>query len=370
MPPPPPPPPPLPGAGIPPPPPPPPGGAPGGLASRPPPSSGGRNALLADISKGKPLKKAVTNDRSAPVIAKASSSSGPAIGGAPPIPALALAPPVPGNRARSNSDQKSAAQDVRPMDSAPQLGGLFAGGMPKLKKRGGIDTGASADASFHSDSEKAPSHSAPHVPSFAAPKPPADSAPAIPGRGPPIPPPPGAVAALGQGHAASGSSSAGPVFSRALVSCSSRSSTSTASVLGTSSSITTPSSAASSSICGPCAARSATASSALCRTAAAFTIIGSSSSTTTASASASWGGSFASPSSSTAGFSPVTTQRTSRASIQRLVSSPYHARSQHIHLDGEWRWLLGEPASQSVQPLTLTKPWRRTHHYPRHEMAF
>ncbi|TFA98477.1 hypothetical protein CCMA1212_009683, partial [Trichoderma ghanense] len=155
----------------------------------------GFNALLADINKGKALRKAVTNDRSAPAISKASSSSGPAIGGAPPVPALALAPPVPGNRARSNSDQKSASQDVRPVDSAPQLGGLFAGGIPKLKKRGGIDTGASAEASFHSDSEKAPSHSAPHVPSFAAPKPPADAAPAIPGRGPPIPPP-GAAAGL------------------------------------------------------------------------------------------------------------------------------------------------------------------------------
>jgi hypothetical protein len=55
-----------------------------------------------------------------------------------------LAPPVPGgNRARSNSDQGS--RDSAPaasMDAAPQLGGLFAGGMPKLKKRGGgVDTG-------------------------------------------------------------------------------------------------------------------------------------------------------------------------------------------------------------------------------------
>ncbi|KAM6483984.1 hypothetical protein HDV62DRAFT_310558 [Trichoderma sp. SZMC 28011] len=220
-PPPPPPPPPLPGAGGPPPPPPPPGGAPGGLPARPPPSSGGRNALLADINKGRSLKKTVTNDRSAPVVGKTSSSSGPAIGGAPPIPGLGsappipglgsapaipqnslladiskgkalkktatndrsapvvgagsappvpgLAPPVPGNRARSNSEQNSG-----PADSAPQLAGLFAGGIPKLKKRGGnIDTGAGADASYASDSEKAPSHSAPHVPTFAAPKPPA-----------------------------------------------------------------------------------------------------------------------------------------------------------------------------------------------------
>jgi WAS/WASL-interacting protein len=49
--------------GPPPPPPPPPPSA-----SAPPPPSAGRNALLDDIQKGRKLKKAVTNDRSAPVI--------------------------------------------------------------------------------------------------------------------------------------------------------------------------------------------------------------------------------------------------------------------------------------------------------------
>ncbi|KAH6608675.1 hypothetical protein Trco_002021 [Trichoderma cornu-damae] len=192
-------------------------------ASSPPSAACGRsprrlNALFADIHKGKALKKAVTNDRSAPAVGKTSSSSGPAIGGAPPVPglalggappvpgfalggappvpSLALAPPVPGNRARSNSDHNAAQQEMRPADSAPQLAGFFIGGMPKLKKRGGnIDTGAVSEASFASDTDKAPSHSAPHVPTFAAPKPPADAAPAIPGRGPPVPPP-GAAAAL------------------------------------------------------------------------------------------------------------------------------------------------------------------------------
>ncbi|KAJ6445906.1 hypothetical protein O9K51_00671 [Purpureocillium lavendulum] len=106
-----------------------------------------KNALLADISKGKALKKAVTNDRSAPVVGKSSSSSGPPVGGAPPIPG-GLAPPVPGNRARSNSDQGSGQAAAAAMDSAPQLGGLFAGGMPKLKKRsGGVNTGANNDSS-------------------------------------------------------------------------------------------------------------------------------------------------------------------------------------------------------------------------------
>lgn len=76
---------------------------------------------------------------------KSPSKAPPVPGGsAPPIP-TGLAPPVPGNRARSNSDQSD--RDSRPATSsidstAPQLGGLFAGGIPKLKKaRGGIDTG-------------------------------------------------------------------------------------------------------------------------------------------------------------------------------------------------------------------------------------
>lgn len=53
-----------------------------------------------------------------------------------------LAPPIPGNRARSNSDQGNGDNRTSEMDQPPQLGGLFAGGMPKLKKRGGgVDTG-------------------------------------------------------------------------------------------------------------------------------------------------------------------------------------------------------------------------------------
>jgi hypothetical protein len=56
-----------------------------------------------------------------------------------------LAPPVPGggNRARSNSDQSGRDSTAgASVDTPPQLGGLFAGGIPKLKKRsGGVDTG-------------------------------------------------------------------------------------------------------------------------------------------------------------------------------------------------------------------------------------
>lgn len=97
------------------------------------------------------MKKTVTNDRSAPIVAGSSSGPGPSpLAGAPAVPGMAkppggLAPPVPGggNRARSNSDQGGRdAGGSTGMEAPPQLGGLFAGGMPKLKSRGGgINTG-------------------------------------------------------------------------------------------------------------------------------------------------------------------------------------------------------------------------------------
>ncbi len=107
-----------------------------------------QGALLADIHKGRALKKAVTNDRSAPQVGKVVSSGGPAPSalGAPPIPGMpkapgGLAPPPPGLRARSNSDQGDRTSTVS-TDGPPQLAGLFAGGMPKLRKTGGgVDTG-------------------------------------------------------------------------------------------------------------------------------------------------------------------------------------------------------------------------------------
>ncbi|KAL9062257.1 MAG: hypothetical protein Q9157_009085, partial [Trypethelium eluteriae] len=151
-------------------------------------------ALLGDIEKGARLKKAVTNDRSAPILDK-KDSAGPAAVGAPPVPGLGkapggLAPPVPaGNRARSNSDQgRGSGGDSGGAPAAPQLGGILAGGIPKLRKTGGIDTGADSSSPYLSDPETSRKTSAPKPPTAAAPpRPP--PAPRIPGSSAPAPPP-------------------------------------------------------------------------------------------------------------------------------------------------------------------------------------
>ncbi|CAI9634000.1 unnamed protein product [Alternaria burnsii] len=149
--------------------PPPPGKAPGAKA---PASGAGRGALLGDIAKGARLKKVtVVNDRSAPIVGKVSDGPAPVAMGAPAIPTMGKAPAVPGlaapgNRARSNSDTGDAPA------APPQLGGLFAGGMPKLRKSGGVKTGAEAP-SYASDPESNRGSGAPKPPSSLPPAPPA-----------------------------------------------------------------------------------------------------------------------------------------------------------------------------------------------------
>ncbi|KAF2471919.1 uncharacterized protein BDR25DRAFT_16381 [Lindgomyces ingoldianus] len=107
-----------------------------------------------------------------------------------PAPPSGLAPPVPGGRARSNSDTGGdGSRDSTSLSSAaPQLGGLFAGGMPKLRKAGGVNTGrvntgAESNSPYLSDPETSRS-TAPRPPRAAAPKPPG-AAPPIPGGRPP-----------------------------------------------------------------------------------------------------------------------------------------------------------------------------------------
>ena len=81
------------------------------------------SALLAQIQAGKALKKTVTNDRSAPALAgsnKNTPSAG-AFGGAPAIPVV------------KSASTGATGGGGGPLSGPPQLGALFAGGMPKLK---------------------------------------------------------------------------------------------------------------------------------------------------------------------------------------------------------------------------------------------
>lgn len=112
------------------------------------------SSLLKDIQNGKKLRKAVTNDRSAPMVGSKqcgsrksllekkltllvadAKSSGPSSSG----PSIAR-PPVPGGGASTGSAAAAAAPSL---GGGPQLGGLFANGMPTLRKTRGaaVSTG-------------------------------------------------------------------------------------------------------------------------------------------------------------------------------------------------------------------------------------
>lgn len=78
--------------------------------------------LLKQIQSGKRLRKADTNDRSVPLIDSKASGGGAGIGAAA--------------AARVGGASSSTAAG-----GPPQLGGLFAGGIPKLKPAGQSNLG-------------------------------------------------------------------------------------------------------------------------------------------------------------------------------------------------------------------------------------
>ncbi|KAI9313512.1 hypothetical protein BX666DRAFT_1977231 [Dichotomocladium elegans] len=162
------------------------------------------SSLLKDIQNGKKLRKAVTNDRSAPQIGNV-KSSGPSSSGSmarPPIPGLGKASS--GIAGSAASVASSSMGGTGGGGGPPQLGGLFANGMPTLRKTRGaaVATGRGDDNTSSTFITPAPPRSpmappvvskSPHTlpRSFKSPPPiPGRGAPAVP---PPPPPPPPAA---------------------------------------------------------------------------------------------------------------------------------------------------------------------------------
>ncbi|KAJ2868035.1 hypothetical protein GGH94_000455 [Coemansia aciculifera] len=123
-----------------------------------------RSAFLQQIQAGKRLKKAQTTEHSAVPVGKVTGS-----GGGPPMGGMAPPrPPVPPPGGFSSTISSAPAEPrTAPPPGMPGLGGLFSGGMPKLKHRtGGVsiartsedgDTAAAAPSSYEPVGQKASS---------------------------------------------------------------------------------------------------------------------------------------------------------------------------------------------------------------------
>ncbi|KAI3645474.1 hypothetical protein MP228_008402 [Amoeboaphelidium protococcarum] len=153
-------------------------------SSAPPPAGKDRNQLLKQIQKGAKLKNVETVDKSAPVIE------------------------APKNSSATQSTGGGGSSALPASGGAPQLGGLFAGGMPKLKstKKSNekLDSNGSSNLSNGNSGASASSPSKPAfalparpgpVPGMVKPSPATTSAaltgpPPVSGRKPPAVPPP------------------------------------------------------------------------------------------------------------------------------------------------------------------------------------